>query len=110
VWKVLDDSIGKINIIPQEIGRVLLNLYNNAFYAITEKKKKQVEGYEPSVSVSSKKMDGKVEIKVKDNAMGIPQKALDKIFQPFLQQNQPDRVRDLVCPYAMILLRHMKEK
>jgi two-component system, NtrC family, sensor kinase len=74
---------GKINIIPQDIGRVLLNLYNNAFYAVSEKKKVQQEGYEPTVSVSTKKINEKVEIKVKDNGNGIPQKVLDKIFQPF---------------------------
>ena len=56
-------AIGKINIIPQDIGRVLLNLYNNAFYAVTEKKKQQQEGYEPTVSVSTKKLNDKVEIK-----------------------------------------------
>ena len=79
-----DESIGKINIIPQDIGRVLLNLYNNAFYAVTEKKKQQgEEGYEPTVSVSTKKINGKIEIRVKDNGNGIPQKVLDKIFQPF---------------------------
>ena len=78
-----DESIGNINIIPQDIGRVLLNLYNNAFYAVTEKKK-QVDGnYEPTVSVSTKKINDKIEIKVKDNGNGIPQKVLDKIFQPF---------------------------
>jgi two-component system NtrC family sensor kinase len=78
-----DESIGNINIIPQDIGRVLLNLYNNAFYAVIEKKKQQPDGYEPTVSVGTKKINGKVEIKVKDNGNGIPQKVLDKIFQPF---------------------------
>jgi signal transduction histidine kinase len=90
IQKDFDESITKINIVPQDIGRVLLNLYNNAFYAVTEKKKAPqpppigggVE-YEPTVTVSTKKIDGKVEIKVKDNGNGIPQKALDKIFQPF---------------------------
>jgi signal transduction histidine kinase len=78
-----DKSIGNINIIPQDIGRVLLNLYNNAFYAVTEKKKQQPEGYEPVVSVSTKKINDKIEIRVKDNGNGIPQKVVDKIFQPF---------------------------
>jgi signal transduction histidine kinase len=78
-----DNAIGSINIIPQDIGRVLLNLYNNAFYAVTEKKKQQSEGYEPTVSVSTKKIGDKVEVKVKDNGNGIPQKVVDKIFQPF---------------------------
>ena len=78
-----DESIGNINIIQQDIGRVILNLITNAFYAVTEKKKQQPDGYEPTVSVSTRKMNGKVEIKVADNGNGIPQKILDKIFQPF---------------------------
>ena len=78
-----DDTIGNINIIPQDIGRVVLNLINNAFYAMDEKKKQIGEGYEPIVSVSTKKINGKVEIKVADNGNGIPQKIVDKIFQPF---------------------------
>jgi two-component system, NtrC family, sensor kinase len=78
-----DETIGSINIIPQDIGRVLLNLYNNAFYAVHEKKKQQPEGYEPTVSISTKKTAAKVEIAVGDNGNGIPKKVLDKIFQPF---------------------------
>ena len=78
-----DEAIGNINIIPQDIGRVLLNLFNNAFYAVNEKKQKNNEGYEPVVSVSTKKIGDKVEIKVVDNGNGIPQKIIDKIFQPF---------------------------
>jgi two-component system, NtrC family, sensor kinase len=84
-----DEHIGKINIMPQDIGRVLLNLYNNAFYAVTEKKKGlpsatggEVE-YEPTVLVSTKKAGDKAEIKVSDNGNGIPQKIFNKIFQPF---------------------------
>jgi signal transduction histidine kinase len=78
-----DKSIGNLNIIPQDIGRVLLNLYNNAFYAMSEKKKTADAGYEPTVSVNTKKIGDKIEIKVKDNGNGIPQKVVDKIFQPF---------------------------
>jgi two-component system, NtrC family, sensor kinase len=78
-----DRSIGKINVIPQDIGRVLLNLYNNAFYALAEKKKQHSDGYLPFVSVSTKKVGDKAELRVKDNGPGIPSKALDKIFQPF---------------------------
>jgi len=78
-----DDSIGIIKIIPQDIGRVILNLITNAFYVVTEKKKLQQDGYEPVVSVSTKKEKEKVLVKVTDNGNGIPQKVLDKIFQPF---------------------------
>jgi signal transduction histidine kinase len=78
-----DESLGKVGVLPQDLGRVLLNLFNNAFYAVSEKKK-QVNGtFEPTVSVSTKKVNDKVEIIVKDNGSGIPQKVLDKIYQPF---------------------------
>jgi two-component system, NtrC family, sensor kinase len=78
-----DDSIGLIKIIPQDVGRVILNLINNAFYAVTEKKNQNYNGYEPVVSVSTKKAGNKVLIAVGDNGMGIQQKILNKIFQPF---------------------------
>ena len=78
-----DPNIGTIHIIPQDIGRVLLNLYNNAFYAVIEKKKQQSEGYQPTVSVRTERVGDQVEIRVKDNGNGISQKVVDKIFQPF---------------------------
>ena len=78
-----DENIGLIKIISQDIGRVILNLITNAFYAVMDKKKLQPEGYEPTVIVSTKKIDNKIIVNVKDNGTGIPQKALDKIFQPF---------------------------
>ncbi len=78
-----DESIGNINIVPQDIGRVILNLITNAFYATNEKMKSGIEGYDPTVTISTKKVGDKVEIKVADNGNGIPQKVLDKIFQPF---------------------------
>ncbi|MEO7444128.1 MAG: ATP-binding protein [Ferruginibacter sp.] len=85
-----DNSIGTINIVPQDIGRVVLNLINNAFYAVDEKKKLNIPGYEPTVTVSTslspllgRGAGGEVTIKVTDNGNGIPQKVLDKIFQPF---------------------------
>jgi signal transduction histidine kinase len=62
---------------------VLVNLINNAFYAVTEKRKKNIERYEPTVTITTKKIADKVELKVIDNGNGIPQKVLDKIFQPF---------------------------
>ncbi len=78
-----DKSIEPVNIIPQEIGRVLLNLFNNAFYAVSEKAKNAPPGYSPTVSLTIRRLDNKVELTVKDNGNGISQKILDKIFQPF---------------------------
>ena len=78
-----DSAIDRVNIIPQDIGRVLLNLYNNAFYAVSEKKKMHPEGYEPLVSVTTKRAGNKIEIIVKDNGAGISGKIKEKIFQPF---------------------------
>lgn len=78
-----DDTIEKVNVIQQDIGRVILNLITNAFYVVTEKKQLKGDNYEPIVTVSTKKEEDKIEIKVKDNGNGIPQKVLDKIFQPF---------------------------
>jgi len=82
-----DNSIGKINIVAQDIGRVLLNLYNNAFYAVKEKqaisRKLQAVSYEPVVKVTTKKKGNWLVITVADNGIGIPQNVIDKIFQPF---------------------------
>ena len=78
-----DPTIGEINIVPQDVGRVLLNLYNNAFNAVSEKAKRRSPGYEPGVSVCTIRVGDKIKIIVKDNGIGIPQKNIDKIFQPF---------------------------
>jgi signal transduction histidine kinase len=95
-----DLSIGNINVVPQDIGRVILNLITNAFYTVSEKQKEESlklkadgeksssakaseDKYEPTVSVITKKTGDKVLISVKDNGNGIPQKVMDKIFQPF---------------------------
>jgi len=80
-----EKNIGKINIVPQDMGRVMLNLINNAFHAVNEKAKlwSAPGGYEPRVTVRTGKAGNRVEIHVEDNGIGIPQKILDKIFQPF---------------------------
>ncbi|MES1217711.1 MAG: ATP-binding protein, partial [Bacteroidota bacterium] len=78
-----DPSAGKINIVAQDMGRVLLNLFSNAFYAVKDKKNQLNGTYTPAIVVNTKKMNGNVEIHVKDNGNGIPEKALDKIFRPF---------------------------
>ncbi len=83
-----DEHVGEMNIISQDVSRVVLNLISNAFYAVSDKKKeapslKGVNAYEPTVAVCTKKQNGKVEIVVKDNGNGVPQNIADKIFQPF---------------------------
>jgi signal transduction histidine kinase len=78
-----DTSLPKIDIVPQDIGRVVLNLINNAFYAVNERAKLQASGYEPQVVVSTKKEGDKVLISIKDNGGGIPEHVREKIFQPF---------------------------
>ncbi len=78
-----DNNAGKINIIAQDIGRVLLNLFNNAFYAVAEKAKTAGAGYQPTVTIETKRKDDKAIITVSDNGHGIPKNITDKIFQPF---------------------------
>ncbi|HRG09559.1 MAG TPA: HAMP domain-containing sensor histidine kinase, partial [Cyclobacteriaceae bacterium] len=79
-----DPTIGKVKIIPQDIGRVILNLLTNAFYAVNEKKKKSTNTtYEPTVTITTKSVGGKVVIQVQDNGNGIPESITQKIFQPF---------------------------
>jgi len=78
-----DKSLPKIEVVPQDIGRVMLNLMNNAFYAVAKRAKESMNGYLPSVVVSTKKLNDKIEIRVHDNGTGIPNEIKDKIFQPF---------------------------
>jgi signal transduction histidine kinase len=78
-----DESVGKVDVVRQDIGRVLLNLYNNAFYAVWEKKLQENGSFEPHVSVSTRRVGDMVELVVRDNGAGIPPGILDKIFQPF---------------------------
>ena len=85
-----DTSIGKININRQDIGRVVLNLINNAFYAVDEKRKQLNGEFEPTVSLSTKKVNAaKFELRVKDNGNGISHSVLQKIFQPFFTTKPP---------------------
>ena len=78
-----DADIERISIVPQDIGRVLMNVYNNAFYSVNEKRKKNIGSYEPTVNIITKKGDGKVKIIIRDNGIGISHKYIGKIFQPF---------------------------
>jgi signal transduction histidine kinase len=78
-----DNTVGKVNVVPQDIGRVILNLITNAFYTVSEKKKQSAGEYQPTVTVRTTRQNGSVLISVTDNGNGITSKVLDKIFQPF---------------------------
>ncbi len=80
---VKDESLPKMNVVPQDIGRVLLNLINNAFYAVDKKAKQKIERYKPEVIITTKRQEHFIEISVKDNGDGIPNEIKNKIFQPF---------------------------
>lgn len=84
-----DETIGNVNVIPQDMGRVILNLIINAFYAVNEKKKQSLDNYDPTVSVSTKRKGDKVLISVKDNGNGISDSIKEKIFQPFFTTKPP---------------------
>jgi two-component system, NtrC family, sensor kinase len=79
----MDEHLDKIDLVPQDLGRALLNFFNNAFYAVSEKKKLGLSGYEPSVSLIVNRTGNYAEIKIRDNGIGIPESIRDKIFQPF---------------------------
>ncbi len=83
IEKYFDKSIEKINVVPQDISRVFLNIINNACYAAYDKKKKSDDDFSPLLKVSTKGFNGKVEIRIGDNGNGMPADILDKIFQPF---------------------------
>ena len=78
-----DESLAEIMVVQQDIGRVFLNLFNNAFYSVSEKKKTAPVDYQPTVSVATRKKRNMIEIRIRDNGQGIPRKVIDKIFQPF---------------------------
>jgi signal transduction histidine kinase len=78
-----DSNLPKINVVQQDIGRVLLNLFNNAFYAVNQKSKTSSADYNPEVSIATSTENGQVIIKVKDNGVGIPDSIKEKIMQPF---------------------------
>jgi len=78
-----DKEIGSIRVVPSDLGRVFLNIFNNSFYAMNEKRKQVPNSYHPEMSVTTKMSGHKIEIRIKDNGIGIKQKQLDKIYQPF---------------------------
>ncbi|HLX13301.1 MAG TPA: two-component regulator propeller domain-containing protein [Bacteroidota bacterium] len=78
-----DDTIGQVNIVPQDLSRVFLNIINNGCYAANDKKKRAPNGFAPTISVSSKNLGNKFEVRIRDNGNGIPQSVIEKIFNPF---------------------------
>lgn len=97
-----DEGIGNINITPQDIGRVILNLITNGFYVVNEKQKSGVENYEPTITVSTKKAGGKILISVKDNGNGIPEHIKEKIFQPFFTTKPTGQGTGLGLSYDIV--------
>jgi signal transduction histidine kinase len=83
IKKDFDERIGNINLIPQDIGRALINLFTNAFYAVMEKEKSAGNSYEPTIAVTTRSINNTVQLSVSDNGNGISKNVLDKIFQPF---------------------------
>ena len=79
----LDDSIERITVVPQEIGRVLLNLFTNAFHAINKSKKEKPTEYKPKINIATTQSGGHIKIEITDNGSGIPADLKGKIFQPF---------------------------
>jgi signal transduction histidine kinase len=78
-----DETLGRINVVPQDLSRVFLNLVNNACYAAHERSRKEEPGYAPTLTVSTRRTPEGAEIRVRDNGTGIPREICDKIFQPF---------------------------
>jgi ligand-binding sensor domain-containing protein/signal transduction histidine kinase len=78
-----DESMEKIDVVPQDISRVFLNIVNNGCYAANEKKKMRQDGFTPTISICTKNLGDRVQVKIRDNGNGVPQSILDKIFNPF---------------------------
>ena len=93
-----DENIGKINIVAQDIGRVLLNLINNAFYSVTEKKKLKGDEFKPIVTLTTKKLADQVEITIRDNGLGIRKRSWTRSISPSSLPNPQAKARDWVYP------------
>ena len=78
-----DESIGKVYVVPQEMGRVVLNIITNAFHAVNERKKQETSNYSPTVHVKTNKVKRNIVISIRDNGKGISEEIKSKIFQPF---------------------------
>ncbi|OGX88351.1 hypothetical protein BEN48_09710 [Hymenobacter glacialis] len=85
----LDPNLGQLHVVPQELGRVLLNLFTNAFYAVHKKAETTGDGYAPAIGVRTRHLNGQVEVAVRDNGLGIASAVMDKIFDPFFTTKPP---------------------
>ncbi len=83
ITTTFDPQLDKISIVPQDVGHVLINIFNNAFYSVSEKTKINNPGYEPAITVITHREGAAIKIKIRDNGLGIAAKYLDKIYQPF---------------------------
>jgi signal transduction histidine kinase len=108
VEKALDPGLPPVEVIPQELGRVLLNLLNNAFHAVGERHKREPDGYVPTIRISTHGRDGQVEIRIQDNGTGIPAAARERIFEPFFTTKPPGEGvgLGLSLSYGIITKRH----
>jgi len=103
-----DGQLPKINVIPQDIGKVFFNLFNNAFYAVNQKQKIAGTEYSPEVSVTTSTEKGQIIIKVRDNGTGIPEAIKEKIMQPFFTTKPTGEGTGLglSLSYDMVVKRH----
>ena len=97
-----DAALGKVTVVPQEIGRVLLNLFTNAFYATQQQKANSNGQYQPEVQVNTKKVGEKVEIRVRANGTGIPETIRQKVFQPFFTTKETHRTGHRIRPFPQL--------
>ena len=91
IEKDFDPDLGTLEVVSQDVGRVFLNLVSNACYATDERRRSADEAYEPTLTVTTRKMDDGVEVRVRDNGNGIPRDVVDKIFNPFFTTKPTDQ-------------------
>ena len=91
IEKDFDPDLGTLEVVSQDVGRVFLNLVSNACYATDERRRSADESYEPTLTVTTRKMDDGVEVRVRDNGNGIPRDVVDKIFNPFFTTKPTDQ-------------------
>ena len=90
--------MGEIEVVSQDLGRVVLNMVSNACYATDEKRRGGAAGYEPTLRIETQRADGRALIRIRDNGNGMPQEVIDKIFTRSSRPSRPTRAPDLACP------------